>query len=122
MHQAAQPDGCQVTDWRADDRSGLIWPIAPGWGFLSAMIQWEPGGYVELRDRFTRDPLGLYGPPDSTATDHRPPSRGMQSFTKVWQMKVHPSTPLGLLVAHDDDVPRRVTLAEFKLVIHTEGA
>ncbi|MFJ9961085.1 hypothetical protein [Streptomyces avermitilis] len=103
-----------VADWTRDDRSGLIWPKVSGHGVLSAMVQWEPGGYTELRDRFVRDP---FGEPDTTATDHRPPSPGMQAFTKVWQIQVDPTTPLALAVAHNDSSTRAVTLAEFKLAI-----
>jgi len=31
---------------------------------------------------------------------------------------VRPNVPLGLLVYHNDSVPRRVTYAQFKLSIH----
>ncbi|MEU5580924.1 hypothetical protein ABZ791_30070 [Streptomyces huasconensis] len=115
MHTAVQRDGRAVTSWSTDDRSGLIWPDTTGWATLTALIQWEPGDYRELRDRFVRDPLGAY---DSTATDHRPPSPGMQCFTKQHQMFVSPDVPVSLLVAHDASGPRRLTLAEFKLAIH----
>jgi len=121
MHQMLQPDGYQITDWQADDRAGLIWPTVDGWGVLTANIHWEAGNYSELRDRFVRDPLGLSTGYDSTATDHRPPSPGMQCFTKQHQMFVHPGTPVALLVAHTDSSPRRVTHAQFKLAIHAGG-
>ena len=88
---------------------------------LTANVHWEPGDYSELRDRFVRDPLGVA--PDSTATDHRPPSPGMQCFTKQHQMFVHPGVPLAFLVSHNDSVARKITHAQFKLAIHpTEGA
>lgn len=124
MHQGTQPDGYEVGDWQVDDRSGLIWPAVGGWGVLTANIHWEPGNYGELRDRFVRDPLGLSTGYDSTATDHRPPSPGMQCFTKQHQMFVHPNTPLSLLVAHNASTPRKITHAQFKLAIHPieEGA
>lgn len=123
MHDPAQPDGRKVTDWKRDDRSGLIWPAADGWGSITAMIYWEDGGYTELRDRFVRDPLGLSTGADSTATEHRPPSPGQQFFHKHHEMFVHPGTPIALLVAHNDARPRRITLAELKLAIHpTEEA
>ncbi|MEU1802327.1 hypothetical protein [Streptomyces sp. NPDC019937] len=118
MHQVAQPDGYTIKNWRTDDRAGLIWPAADGWGALTAMIQWEAGGYGELRDRFVRDPLGLSTGADSTATDHRPPSHGMQCFTKHHEMFVHPRTPLALMVSHNGSSPARLVLAEFKLAIH----
>jgi hypothetical protein len=118
MHQTAQPDGYTITNWDTDDRSGLIWPSVSGWGHLYAMIQWEAGDYTELCDQYVRDPLGLNSPADTTATDHRPPSSGIQAFTKSHGIFVHPSTPLALRVAHNDTVARNVTLAEFKLVIH----
>lgn len=116
MHQAAQPDGAESTF--PDRRSGLIWPAVEGWGAFCSMIQWESGGYTELRDRYVRDPLGLAGAPDSTATDHRPPSPGMQCFTKHHEIFVHPGTPVAMLVSHDDTVARRITHAQFKLAIH----
>jgi hypothetical protein len=119
MHPAEQPDGYVVGDWATDDRSGLIWPNADGWGELKAMIQWEAGGYTELRDQLVRDPLGLTGDPvNTTATDHRVPSPGMQCFSKAWGIFVHPNVPLALRVFHNDDEPRRLVLAEFKLAIH----
>lgn len=119
MHQATQPDGHLVADWQMDDRSGLIWPLLDGWASLTANIHWEAGNYSELRDRFVRDPLGLTADADSTATDHRPPSPGMQCWTKHHELWVHPGTPLGLLVGHTDKVPRRIVHAQFKLAIHT---
>ncbi|GEB49491.1 MULTISPECIES: hypothetical protein [Streptomyces] len=120
MHQVAQPDGYEVGDWRADDRSGLIWPSADGWGILTAMIQWEAGSYGELRDQFVRDPLGLTdNPDDTTATDHRPPSKGMQCFTKTHSLFVHPGVPLALRVSHDAGGRCALVHAQFKLSIHT---
>ncbi|GAA2092985.1 hypothetical protein GCM10009801_59840 [Streptomyces albiaxialis] len=119
MHQMVQPDGYEIVDWDSDDRSGLIWPAADGWGELTANIHWEDGNYSELRDRFVRDPLGLSTGPDSTATDHRPPSPGMQCFTKTHGIFVHPGTPLALLVGHTDSRSRRIVHAQFKLAVHT---
>lgn len=119
MHQMIQPDGYQITDWHTDDRAGLIWPAVDGWGSLTANIHWEGGSYSELRDRFTRDPLDLAGGADSTATDHRAPSPGMQCFTKHHEIFVHPGTPIALLVGHTDSRARRITHAQFKLAIHT---
>jgi hypothetical protein len=118
MHQVQQPDGYEVGDWRDDDRSGLIWPAAGGWGDLTANIHWEEGGYTELRDRFVRDPLGLAGSADSTGTDHRPRSPGIQCFTKHHAIFVHTGTPLALLVSHNDSAPRQIIHAQFKLAIH----
>jgi len=118
MHQAAQPDGHQVLTWTADDRSGLIWPAAEGWGVLTSMIQWESGGYSQLSDRYVRDPLDLTTGWDATATDERPPSPGRQRFTKTHQMYVHPGTPVALEVAHNGDTALELVLAEFKLAIH----
>ncbi|MEV6565853.1 hypothetical protein [Streptomyces kronopolitis] len=119
MHQTQQPDGYEITQWDTDDRSGLIWPSQAGWGELHAMIQWEDGQYTELRDQFVRDPLG-YGldPENTTATDHRPRSPGMQCFTKGHGIYVSPDVPIALRVTHNDSRSRAVTLAEFKLVIH----
>ncbi|MEV0526058.1 hypothetical protein AB0I66_21715 [Streptomyces sp. NPDC050439] len=120
MHQVAQSDGHTVEAWREDDRAGLIWPAADGWGVLTAMAQWEAGGYRELGARLVRDPLDLTTGWDSTATDERPPSPGRQRSTYQHQMFVHPKTPIALQVCHDDLTPRKLTLAEFKLAIHPE--
>lgn len=115
MHARTQPDRVRVGAWQADDRSGLIWPAASGWGHLQAMIQWESGDYTELRDRFVRDPLGAA---DTTATEHHVPSPGMQCFTKSWGIYVNPETPIALAVGHTAKSSVRLTLAEFKLIIH----
>lgn len=120
MHQSVQPDGTQVTDWDGDDRSGLIWPAAKGWGSLTAMLQWEAGDYTEVRDRFVRDPLGPA--PDATATVDHPPTPGGQFLHKCHELFVAPGVPLGLLVRHNASSAKRITLAEFKLAIHTEGS
>ena len=80
-----------------------------------------------------RDPLNLTGqyPPvgnspagNSTGTDHRPPSPGMQCFTKHHEFFVHPGMPLAFLVAHNASGSRKITHAQFKLAIHPteEGA
>lgn len=118
MHQMEQPDGYTVNSWDSDDRSGLIWPSRDGWGLLYAMVQWENGDYSELRDQFVRDPLRFTSDPENTtATDHRPPSPGMQCFTKNHAIYVHPETPIALRVTHNDNVARNLVLAELKLVI-----
>jgi hypothetical protein len=114
MHDAVQPDGYQVVDWATDDRSGLIWPAFNGWGLITALIQWEAGDYTELRDQFVRTPFTT---PDTTATDHRPPSPGANFFTKHHEIFVNPTTPLALRVAHNDGTARQLTLAEFKIAI-----
>ncbi|GAB2327902.1 hypothetical protein AB0N20_22520 [Streptomyces griseoincarnatus] len=121
MHQVQQPDGYTISSWDTDDRSGLIWPARDGWGELHAMVQWESGDYQELRDQYVRDPLSLGSPTpvDTTATEHRPPSIGMQCWVKGSHgIFVHPDTPLALRVRHDASGPVAVVLAEFKLVIH----
>ncbi|MFE9684192.1 hypothetical protein [Streptomyces sp. NPDC006285] len=120
MHAPVHPDGYRVKDWAKDSRSGLLWPDRADWVRLSAMIQWEPasssGGYRELRDQIARDPLGLTKKGlDTTATDHRVPTPGMQSFTKGWPIFADPDVPLALRVWHDDARARKVTLAELKL-------
>ncbi|MDX2749663.1 hypothetical protein PV413_03645 [Streptomyces scabiei] len=120
MHAVEQPDGYVVGNWSTDDRSGLIWPSDEGWGSLTAVIQWEAGGYSELRDQYIRDPLGLTDDPrNTTGTDHRPPSPGMQCWTKHHECFVHPGQPLALRVSHNDTGPRRLLLAQFKLAIHS---
>lgn len=117
MHQAVQPDGYTVTDWAADDRSGLIWPSASGWGHLYALMYWESGDYTEVRSRFVRDPLNLSGGYDSTCTEDDAPTPGGQYRAKSWGMFVHPGTPVALMVRHNASTPKSVTLAEFKLAI-----
>lgn len=120
MHQMVQPDSYHITDWRADPRASLIWPACEGWGVLTAMIQWEPGNYSELRDQYVRDPLGFTDDPvNTTATDHRPPSPGMQCFTKHHELFVHPDVPLALRVSHNASGPLDLVHAQFKLAIHT---
>lgn len=122
MHEAVQPDGYQVVDWQTDDRSGLIWPSKDGWGHLTAVIQWEAGDYTELRDQFVRDPLGLTADPvDATGTDHRPPSPGIQCFTKHHEIVVHPDVPIALRVAHNATAAKNIILAELKVAIFSSG-
>ena len=117
MHQPDQPDDVQAT--YADPRSGLIWPSGDGWGSLTAMLHWEDGSYTETRDRFVRDPLGLFGTPDSTATEDHAATSGGNYHHKSHEMFVHPGTPVGLLVRHNSARPLRLTFAEFKLAIHS---
>lgn len=117
MHQSAQPDGYQITDWAKDDRSGLVWPTLDGWASLNAMVFWDSGNYTEIRDRFVRDPLGLAGEPDSTCTEDHPTTPGGQYRAKHWELFAHPGTPLALLVRHNASAPVNITLAELKLSI-----
>jgi hypothetical protein len=98
-----------------DQASALIWPAHKAWGRLYAMIQWEAasGGVAsEFRDQFARDPLGKV---DTTCTEHRRASPGMQCFAKSWAIFVDPEVPLGLRVAHNASGSLHVVLAEFKL-------
>ncbi|PRY00715.1 hypothetical protein [Allonocardiopsis opalescens] len=118
MHQAAQPDGHRIADWRADDRAGLIWPAVGGWGSLTAMAYWADGSYTEVRDRFVRDPLGLSTGYDSTATEDRAASPGGQYAHKSHEMFVRPGTPIGFLVRHNAAGALDLTHAQFKLAIH----
>lgn len=119
MHQATQPDGYVVTSWAQDDRSGLIWPAAAGWGDLYGLMYWEGADYTEVRSRFVRDPLSLAGGYDSTCTEDDNPTPGGQYRAKSWGVFVDPGTPLALLVRHNASQPVDLTLAEFKLAIHT---
>ncbi|MDH2425791.1 hypothetical protein [Sphaerisporangium sp. TRM90804] len=113
MHPPVQPDGSTVSF--ADPRSGLIWPAHHAWGRLDAMLHWDDGDYTEVRDRFVRDPLGMFGPPDSTCTQDHPATGGGQYLAKSWALFVHPGVPLGLAVRHNCSRPLRLTFAEFKL-------
>jgi hypothetical protein len=99
----------------SDRASALIWPAHEAWGRLYAMIQWEAASgdeATELRDQFARDPLGEI---DTTCTEHRPASPGMQCFAKAWAIFVSPAVPLGLRVAHNAPGSLHMVLAEFKL-------
>jgi len=118
MHQAVQPDSYTVTNWTTDDRSGLIWPSASGWGHLYALMYWDTGDYTELRSRFVRDPLNLSTGYDSTCTEDETPTPGGQYEAKAWGMFVHPDTPVALMVRHNASVPVALTLAEFKMAIN----
>lgn len=118
MHQVKQPDGHTITDWRTDDRAGLIWPAVDGLGILTAMVRWESGTYRQYGARFVRDPLTLTTGWDATATDERAPTPGDQRATYTWQLIVHPGTPLALQVHNGSTKPRRLLFAEFKLSIH----
>jgi len=121
MHEQQDPHGYEVRDWQRDDRSGLIWPTIEGWATLTSLIYWEAGDYDELRDRYVRDPLDLSTGADSTATEHRAPTPGIQCFHKTHEMFVHPGTPIALLAGHTAPKSVRITLAEFKLAITPEG-
>ncbi|MGW2213285.1 hypothetical protein [Streptomyces sp. NPDC001781] len=117
MHNPAQPDG--VASVTGDQRSGLIWPSCEGWGYLTAEFQWEPGGYNEIRDAFLRDPLSLTSDPmNDTARDDRAVTGGYQWYVKNHQIGVHPGTPIGVTVRHNDTVARKILYAQFKLSIH----
>ena len=116
--ESYDPDNMHAKDGHSfpgDPESGLIRPGHEAWGRLYAMIQWsdDSGSAArELRDQFARDPLGSI---DTTCTEHRPPSPGMQCFAKTWGMFVHPDVPVGLRVTHDADGALGVVLAELKL-------
>jgi hypothetical protein len=99
----------------SDVASALIYPAHESWGRLYAMIQWEVASgneATELRDQFARDPLGKI---DTTCTEHRRATPGMQCFAKAWAIFVSPSVPLALRVAHNASESLDVVLAEFKL-------
>lgn len=120
MHSAAQPDG--GTSVYPDARSGLIWPAVEGWGWLTGMVFWEAGDSSEYRARFVRDPLGIFGAPDSTATTDDPPTPGGQYRHYSHEIFVKPKVPLGLMVRHSAASPLDITLAEFKLAIESDIA
>lgn len=105
-----------------DPHSGLIHPAHDSWAQLYAMIQWESDDDLpqsqratEYRDQFIRDP---FGEQDTTCTEHRRQTAGMQCFAKTWGMFVHPDVPLALRVAHNGATTQRLVLAEFKLAYH----
>ncbi|GAB3210026.1 hypothetical protein ACQEU5_15260 [Marinactinospora thermotolerans] len=118
MHQVAQPDGYEITDWRKDDRSGLIWPSADGWADLYGLMYWESGDYTEVRSRFVRDPLDLSTGYDSTCTEDDARTPGGQYRAKHWGLFSHVGTPLALLVQHNAPGSLALTHAQFKVAIH----
>lgn len=99
----------------ADPESGLIRPSKAGIGCLELDVIWTDSDYVELRDVFVRDPLGLE--PDFTGYDHRARTAGENCFTKVHWLLVRPGIPLGVQVAHDGTVAAKVRMAQLKLTI-----
>ncbi|MBO1331909.1 hypothetical protein [Streptomyces sp. VRA16 Mangrove soil] len=118
------PSGGGGSSTYPDARSGLIWPSHDGWGMLSALVFWEPDDRAtEYRARFVRDPLGLSTGYDSTATTDTPATGGGQYRSYLWQMFVHPGTPVGLKVSArrgGTNIAVPIQMAEFKLAIHTE--
>ena len=124
MHDPA--NGGESASKFPDARSGLIWPSHDGWGVLSAMVFWEADPKtLEYRARFVRDPLNLTKKKyDSTATTDSGLTRGGQYRTFMWQMFVHKGVPLGLKISArglgDTKRATALTLAEFKLAIHTD--
>ena len=123
MHDAAR-GGSRAAKF-PEARSGLIWPSHDGWGVLSAMVFWEADTRaLEYRSRFVRDPLNLSTHYDSTATNDSALTRGGQFRTYLWQMFVHPETPVGLKISArglgDAKIHTPLVLAEFKLAIHTD--
>jgi hypothetical protein len=82
MHPVLQPDTGQAVTY-ANPRSGLIWPKHDAWATLNALLYWDDGPYTEVRDRFVRDPLGLFEVPDSTCTEDHPATPGGQYRAKT---------------------------------------
>ncbi|MEU1037712.1 hypothetical protein [Streptomyces sp. NPDC005907] len=124
MHEPAS--GGTLASKYPDARSGLIWPSHAGWGVVSALVFWEADDdALEYRARFVRDPLRLTPDGyDSTATTDMAPTRGGQYRSYMWQMFVTPGVPIGFKVsargAGDVKLATPITLAEFKLAIHTD--
>lgn len=126
MHSPDRAPGGPVTDWATDDRSGLVWPSRSGWANLYGMVQWKaptgltaPASGPEYKDQFIRDPFEYttVNPADTTATNHRPPSPGMQCFTTTWGIFVDPDVPLALRVAHNLSGPLELETVELKLAV-----
>lgn len=123
MHEPA--NGGSTASKYPDARSGLIWPSHTGWGVVSALVFWAPSSTaLEYRARFVRDPLKTSTGYDATATSDSTPTRGGQYRSYMWQMFVQRGTPIGLKVAArgagDAKIVVPLTLAEFKLAIHTD--
>ncbi|MEU6394275.1 hypothetical protein [Streptomyces sp. NPDC046939] len=121
MHDPAAGGGASKYP---DARSGLIWPSHDGWATLSALLYWAPDSRAtEYRARFVRDPLNLSTRYDSTATTDISATGGGQYRSYTWQMFVHPGTPVGFKIsarAGDTKIAVPITLAEFKMAIHTD--
>lgn len=124
MHQMAQPDGYQITDWDEDPRSGLIWPAQAGWATITGMVYWSDGSASKHIDRVVRDPLGFTTEfaEDTTATEYRHPFDGSSPYHKTHEMFVEPGVPIGIQARHNGPGPNKVYLAEFKLAIETDVA
>ncbi|BBC37754.1 hypothetical protein SGFS_090480 [Streptomyces graminofaciens] len=124
MHDPA--NGGTAKSKYPDARSGLIWPSHDGWGVLSAMVFWESDlQTLEYRARFVRDPLNMTAKKyDSTGTTDSALTPGGQYRTYLWQFFVKKGMPLGLKVTArglgDTRRTPALTLAEFKLAIHTD--
>jgi hypothetical protein len=119
MHPAVQPDTGQMVGF-SSQRAGLIWPVHDAWAHLHALLYWDAGSYTEVRSRFVRDPLAIFGDPDSTCTEDHPATPGQQFRPKNWAMFVHPMIPLGLMVRHNASGPVKLLLAEFKVSYHRD--
>ncbi|NGN64463.1 hypothetical protein G5C51_11180 [Streptomyces sp. A7024] len=121
MHDPSHGGGSNYPD----ARSGLIWPSHDGWGYVSALIFWDPTNDAsEYRLRFVRDPLNLATGYDSTATTDFTRTGGGQFRSHTWQMQVHKGVPLGLKIsargAGDAKIPVPIKHAQFKLSIQTD--
>jgi hypothetical protein len=114
MHET--PAG--VTNWKTDARSGLITPIAPGWGIMAGMAQFTDGeDATEFRTQFIRDPLNPDVAGDTTATTHWATSPGGDYFATSWPIYFRPEFPMAFRVCHNASSSLALSLAEFKVLI-----
>lgn len=97
MHRPSQPSG--TTSVYPDKYSALIRPAADGWGTVEGHVEFEAGDYREIRTMFSRDPYGTGEDADDRTNDeHHAVTPGMQFFTTVHRMFLHPNVPIAFMV------------------------
>jgi len=121
MHRPSQPGG--VVSTYPDRYSALIHPQADGWGTLEGHVEFEEGDYTEIRTRFVRDPYGDGEKSnDTTNTEHHAPSPGMQFFTVLHKLFVHPGVPVAFMVYVGGDEGAVLTYSQLKLEVDDDVA
>ena len=102
-----------LINWKTDARSGIITPVAPGWGVAAGMVQFADGGDAdEFRTQFMRTPGN-----DTTATQHVRDTVGGDFYNTMWPMYFKPDFGLVLRVYHNASTALNLTTAEFKILI-----
>jgi hypothetical protein len=122
MHRPTQPGG--TVSAYPDKYSALIHPAADGWGTLEGHIELEAGDYDEVRTRFVRDPYGSGDEADDrTNTEHHACSPGMQFFTVLHRMFLHPGVPVAFQIyIGGGSGPVDLVYSQFKLDVNDDVA